>query len=77
MVRRTYHPAMTIAVGLVSKVIFLPSTWFLQSFFSLPLNPSRRVVSYKQKYVHEVLLVNHLFKLAQKKVGLGEHTILP
>ena len=40
---------------------------FLRSFSSLPLNHSRRVVvSYKRKYVHEVL-VNCLFKLAQKK----------
>ena len=38
----------------------------------LPLNHSRRVVvSYKRKYVHEVL-VNRLFKLAQEKVWLGE-----
>ena len=38
---------------------------------------SRRVVvSYKQKYVHEVL-VNCLFKLAQEKVWLGELTVLP
>ena len=37
------------------------------SFPSLPLNHSRRVVvSYKQKYVHEVL-VNCLFKLAQEE----------
>ena len=37
------------------------------SFSSLPLNHSRRiVVSYKQKYAHEVL-VNCLFKLAQEK----------
>ena len=36
---------------------------FLRSFSSLPLNHSRRVVvSYKQKYVHEVL-VNCLFKI--------------
>ena len=47
------------------------------AFSSLPLNHSRRVVvSYKQKYVHEVL-VNCLFKLAQKKVWLGELTVLP
>ena len=39
---------------------------FLWSF-SLPLNHSRKVVvSYKQKYVHKVL-VNFLFKLAQEK----------
>ena len=47
------------------------------TFSSLPLNHSRRaVVSYKPKYVHEVL-VNCLFKLAQEKVGLGELTIPP
>ena len=34
------------------------------------------VVSYKRKYVHEVL-VNCLFKLAQEKVWLGELTIPP
>ena len=39
---------------------------------TLPLIHSRRVVvSYKRKYVHE-LLVNRLFKPAQKKVWLGE-----
>ena len=49
----------------------------LGSFSSLPLNHSRRVVvSYKQKYVHEVL-VNCLFKLAQEKVRLGELTVPP
>ena len=48
---------------------------FLRSFSSLPLNHSRRVVvSYKRKYVHEVL-VNCLFKLAQEKVWLGELTV--
>ena len=41
---------------------------FLRSFSSLPLIYSRRVVvSYKGKYVHE-LLVNRLFKPAQEKV---------
>ena len=41
----------------------------------LPLIHSRRVVvSYKQKYVHE-LLVNRLFKPAQEKVWLGELTV--
>ena len=49
--------------------------WFLQSFSSLPLIHSRRViVSYKRKYVHE-LLVNRLFKPAQEKVWLGELTV--
>ena len=41
----------------------------------LPLIHSRRVVvSYKRKYVHE-LLVNRLFKPAQEKVWLGELTV--
>ena len=41
----------------------------------LPLIHSRRVVvSYKRKYVHE-LLVNRLFKPAQEKVWLGELTM--
>ena len=41
----------------------------------LPLIYSRRVVvSYKRKYVHE-LLVNRLFKPAQEKVLLGELTL--
>ena len=41
--------------------------WFLRSYSSLPLIHSRRVVvSYKRKYVHE-LLVNRLFKPAQEK----------
>ena len=41
--------------------------YFLRSFCSLPLNHSRRFVdSYKQKYVHEVL-INSLFKLVQEK----------
>ena len=48
---------------------------FLRSFSSLPLIHSRRVVvSYKRKYVHEVL-VNRLFKPAQEKVWLGELTV--
>ena len=33
-------------------------------------------VSYKQKYVHEVL-VNCLYELAQEKVWLGELTVPP
>ena len=49
--------------------------WFLRSFSSLPLIHSRRVVvSYKRKYLHE-LLVNRLFKPAQEKVWLGELTV--
>ena len=46
---------------------------FLRSFSSLSLNHSRMVVvSYKRKYVHEVLVLNCLFKLAQEEVWLGE-----
>ena len=48
---------------------------FLWAFSSLPLIDSRKVgVSYKRKYVHEVL-VNRLFKLAQEKsvVRLTDH----
>ena len=46
-------------------------------FTYLLTNPLRRVVvSYKQKYVHEVL-ANRMFKLAQEKVLLGELTAPP
>ena len=38
------------------------------------LHSRRVVVSYKRKYVHE-LLVNRLFKPAQEKVWLGELTV--
>ena len=50
----------------------------VSEFTYLPLNHSRRVgVSYKRKYVHEVL-VNCLFKLAEgKKMWLGELTVPP
>ena len=58
------HTFLKIDHEIISTVILL-----------LPLNHSRRVVvSYKRKYVHEVL-VNCLFKLAQEKVWLGELTV--
>ena len=58
------HTFMEIDHEMISTVI-LP----------LPLIHSRRVVvSYKRKYVHE-LLVNRLFKPAQEKVWLGELTV--
>ena len=58
------HTCVEIDHEIISTVILL-----------LPLNHSRRVVvSYKRKYVHEVL-VNCLFKLAQEKVWLGELTV--
>ena len=47
----------------------------LRSFSSLPLMHSRRVVvSYKRKYVHELLVIR-LFKPAQEKVWLDELTV--
>ena len=50
-----YHTFAEIDLEIISTAILLPST------------DSRRVtVSYKRKYVYEVL-VNHLVKLAQEK----------
>ena len=49
------HTFMEIDHETISRAILLPSA-----------EARRVVVSYKQKYVHEVL-VNHLFKLAQEK----------
>ena len=58
------HTFVEIDHEMISTVILL-----------LPLIHSRRfVVSYKRKYVHE-LLVNPLFKPAQEKVWLGELTV--
>ena len=55
------HTFVEIDHEMISTVILL-----------LPLIHSRRVVvSYKRKYVHE-LLVNRLFKPAQEKVWFGE-----
>ena len=46
----------------------------LYTKFNVHGPPSIAFVSYKLKYVHEVL-INHLVKLAQEKVLLGELTI--
>ena len=51
------HTFLEVDHEIISMVILLPSA---ESFKK----------SYKQKYVHKVL-VNHLFKLAQEKVWLG------
>ena len=60
------HTFVEIDHETISTVILLPL-----------LNHSRRlVVSYKQKYVHKVL-VNCLFKLTQEKVWLGKLTVPP
>ena len=56
---------MEIDYEIISMAILLPSA------------DSRMViVSYKQKYMHKVL-VNCLFKLAQEKLWLGELTVPP
>ena len=60
------HTFVEIDHEIISMVILLPSA---DAF-------KRVVVSYKQKYVHE-LLVNCLFKFAQEKVWLGELTVPP
>ena len=68
--------------GVASLILALSHTFLeidneiiFTAFSSLPLIRSRRVgVSYKRKYVHE-LLVNHLFKPAQENVWLGELTV--
>ena len=59
------HTFVEIDYEIISTVILLSSA---ESF--------KIVVSYKRKYLHEVL-VNCLFKLAQEKVQLGELTVLP
>ena len=72
--------SLTADAGVVSSIparshTFVEIDHEIISFSSLPQNHSRRfVVSYKGKYVHEVL-VNCLFKLAQEKVWLGELTV--
>ena len=58
------HTFVEIVHEIISMVILLPSA----------VHSRRVVVSYKRKYVHEVL-VNRLFKLAQEKVWLGELTV--
>ena len=55
---------MEIDHEMISTIILLHSL----------IHSRRVVVSYKRKYVHE-LLVNRLFKPAQEKVWLGELTI--
>ena len=57
---------MKIDHEIIPTAILLPSA---ESF-------KKGVVSYKLKYVHEVL-VNCLFQLAQEKIWLGELTVPP
>ena len=58
------HTFFEIDHEIISRAILLPSA-----------DSRRVVVSYKPKYVHEVL-VNHLVKPAWRKVWLGELTVL-
>ena len=58
------HTFVEIDHEIISTVILLP----------LLIYSRRAVVSYRRKYVHE-LLVNRLFKPAKEKVWLGELTI--
>ena len=70
-----YRCCLTVDPGVASSIPARSHTFveidheiISTSFSSLPLINSRRVVvSYKRKYVHE-LLVNRLFKPAQEKV---------
>ena len=54
------HTFVEIDDEIISMVILLPSA-----------DSRKVVVSYKPKYVHEVL-VNHLVQLAQEKMWVGE-----
>ena len=61
-------------------VTYFRGDWSWNNFYgyspSLLIHSRKVVVSYKLKYVHE-LLVNRLFKPAQEKVWIGELTVLP
>ena len=76
-----YRCCLTADPGVASPILVRSHTFVdIHEMIStvillLPLIHSRRVVvSYKRKYVHE-LLVNRLFKPAQEKVWLGELTV--
>ena len=58
LIQARSHTFMEIDHETISSVILLPST-----------DSRRVVVSYKRKYVHEVLL-NYIVKLAQEKSGV-------
>ena len=65
LIQAQSHTFVEIDHEIISTVILVPSA---ESF------NKDNIVSYKRKYVHEVL-VNLLFKLAQEKVWLDELTI--
>ena len=64
LIAARYHTFVEIYHEIISTAILLPSA-----------DSRRVVVSYKRKYVYEVL-VNHFVKLAQVKMWLSELTIL-
>ena len=70
----TADPGVASSIPVRSH-IFVEIDYEIISTVILPLIHSRRVVvSYKRKYVHE-LMVNRLFKPAQEKVRLPAMTI--
>ena len=63
----TADPGVVCSIPSRSHTVVKIGHEIISTVILLPLNHSRRVVvSYMQKYVHEVL-VNCLFKLAQEK----------
>ena len=71
----TADPGVASSIPVRSHTFMEFDHEMISTVISLPLFHSRRVVvSYKRKYVHE-LLVKHLFKPAQEKLWLGELTV--
>ena len=68
----TADPGVTSSIPTRSNTSVEVDYEIISTGILLPSADSRRVVvSYKRRYVHEVL-VNRLVKLAQEKVWLGE-----
>ena len=71
----TADPGVASSIPVLSHTFVEIDREMISTVILLPLIHSRWVVvSYKRKYVHE-LLVNRLFKPAQEKVWLGELTV--
>ena len=71
----TADPGVASSIPVRSHTFVEIDHEMISTVILLSLIQSRRVnVSYKEKYVHK-LLVNRLFKPAQEKVWLGELTI--
>ena len=71
----TADPGVASSIPVRSHTFVEIDHEMISTVILLPLIHSRRaVVSYKRKYVHE-LLVNRLFKPAQEKVWLSELTV--